>query len=165
MFQVGLNPYGLSHTVGLQGLGTPRANPDGIGLHGFIRVSREIDAKCIELDGRWLAPLDDDELARLGDQLSPVPRVCSYWLQHEPGETLEEAIRATRAIGGSIIRMHLTPVLEGARARLGPRWNDMLRHARTTLNREAPRAADAGLIVAIENHQDLCSDELLAFAE
>ncbi len=164
MFQVGLNPYGLAHTVGLQGLGTPRANPDGIGLHGFIRVAREIDAKCIELDGRWLAPLDDDELARLGDQLAPVPRVCSYWLQHEPGETLEEAIRATRAIGGSIIRMHLTPVLEGARARLGPRWNDMLRHARTTLNREARRAADAGLIVAIENHQDLGSDELLAFA-
>jgi sugar phosphate isomerase/epimerase len=41
----------------------------------------------------------------------------------------------------------------------------MLRHARTTLNREARQAADAGLIIAIENHQDLGSDELLAFAE
>ena len=76
-------------------------------------------------------------LRGLADQLPQVPRLCSYWLQHEPGETLEEAIRATRAIGGSIIRIHLTPVLEGARARLGPRWDDMLRHARTTLNREA----------------------------
>ena len=116
MFQVGLNPYGLSHTVGLQGLGTPRANPAGIGLEGFLCLARDIGARCIELDGRWLAPLGDDALARLGDELPPVPRLCSYWLQHEPGETLEEAIRATRAIGGSIIRIHLTPVLEGARA-------------------------------------------------
>ena len=106
------------------------ANPAGIGLQGFIRVAREIGARCIELDGRWLAPLGDDELARLDEELPPVPRLCSYWLQHEPGETFGEAIRATRAIGGSIIRIHLTPVLEGARARQGPRWHDMLRHAR-----------------------------------
>jgi sugar phosphate isomerase/epimerase len=165
MFQVGLNPYGLAYTVGLQGLGTPRANHAGIGLQGFIRVAREIGARCIELDGRWLAPLGDDELARLGDELSPVPRLCSYWLKHEPGETLEEAIRVARAIGASIIRIHLTPVLEGARAREGSRWHDMLRHARTTLNREARKAADADLIIAIENHQDLGSEELLALAE
>jgi sugar phosphate isomerase/epimerase len=165
MFQVGLNPYGLAHTFGLQGLGTPRANPKGSGLHGFIRLAREIGARCIEFDGRWLAPLHDDELARLGDGLPPGPRLCSYWLQHEPDETFAEAIRATRAIGGSIIRIHLTPVLEGARARQGPRWDDMLRHARATLNREAPKAADAGLTIAVENHQDLGSGELIAFAE
>ncbi len=29
---VGLNPYGLTYTVGLQGIGTPRANPAGTGL-------------------------------------------------------------------------------------------------------------------------------------
>lgn len=165
MFQVGLNPYGLAHTFGLQGLGTSRANPNGSGLHGFIGLAGAIGARCIEFDGRWLAPLSDDELARLGDELPPGARLASYWLQHEPDETLAEAIRATRAIGGSIIRIHLTPVLEGARARQGPRWDDMLRHARATLNREARRAADAGLIIAIENHQDLGSGELVAFAE
>ena len=165
MFQVGLNPYGLAHTFGLQGLGTPRANPNGSGLQGFIHLAREIGARCIEFDGRWLASLRDDELARLGDGLPSGPRLCSYWLQHEQGETLAEAIRATRAIGASIIRIHLTPVLEGARARQGPRWDDMLRHARATLNREASKAADAGLTIAIENHQDLGSAELVAFAE
>ena len=41
----------------------------------------------------------------------------------------------------------------------------MLRHARATLNLEARKAADAGLTIAIENHQDLGSEELLAFAE
>ena len=165
MFQVGLNPYGLTHTVGLQGLGTPRANPDGIGLSGFIRVARDMSAKCIELDGRWLAPLGNTELEALGGELADVPLISSYWLQQQAGETLDEAIRATKAIGASTIRLHLTPVLEGARARQGPRWDDMLRHARATLGRVARTAADAGLMIAIENHQDLGSDELLAFAE
>ena len=165
MFQIGLNPYGFTHTVGLQAFGTPRANPEGTGLRGFIRIAADVGAKCLEFDGRWLAPLNDVELAELCEELPPVPRLCSYWLQHVPGETLEEAIRATRAIGGTVIRLHLTPVLEGARARQGQKWEQMLRHARLTLNREARKAADAGLTVAIENHQDLGSEELLAFAE
>ena len=36
MFDVGLNPYGLTYTLGLQGHGGPRANPKGGGLEGFI---------------------------------------------------------------------------------------------------------------------------------
>jgi sugar phosphate isomerase/epimerase len=163
--QIGLNPYGFAHAVGLQAFGTPRANPEGIGLSGFVGIARGIGAQCLEFDGRWLAPLSDDQLVRFGAELPAVTRICSYWLRHEPGETLDEAIRATRAIGGSLIRMHLTPVLEGARAQQGARWNAMLRHARATLNEEAGRAADAGLSIAIENHQDLGSDELLGFAE
>jgi len=165
MFQIGLNPYGFSHAVGLQAFGTLRANPDGSGLRGFIRIASDIGAQCFEFDGRWLAPLSNDEIARLANELPDVPRLCSYWLQHVPGETLDEAIRATRAIGGSTIRMHLTPVLEGARAKHGPKWHQMRAHARETLNREARKAADAGLQIAIENHQDFGSDELMAFAE
>ena len=165
MFQIGLNPYGFSHAVGLQAFGTPRANSDGTGIGGFIRIANDVGARCFEFDGRWLAPLTDDQLAALGAELPDVPRLCSYWLQHVPGETLDEAIRATRAIGGTTIRMHLTPVLEGARARHGAKWHQMIRHARETLNREARKAGDVGLEIAIENHQDFGSDELIAFAE
>lgn len=165
MFQIGLNPYGFSHTVGLQAFGTPQANPNGTGLRGFIRIALDIGAKCFEFDGRWLEPLSDDELNALADELPSVPRLCSYWLQHTPGETLDEAIRATSAIGASTIRMHLSPVLEGARAKQGPKWQQMVNHARATLDREARKAADAGLAIAIENHQDFGSEELLALAE
>jgi len=165
MFQIGLNPYGFAHAVGLQAFGTPRANPDGSGLRGFIRIANDIGAQCFEFDGRWLASMTDQDLARLAGELPDVPRLCSYWLQHVSGETLDEAIRATRAIGASAIRMHLTPVLEGARAKHGAQWYQMVKHARETLNREARKAADAGLQVAIENHQDFGSDELMALAE
>jgi 3-oxoisoapionate decarboxylase len=165
MFQIGLNPYGFTHTVGLQAFSTPRANPDGTGIRGFIDIARGVGARCYEFDGRWLTPMSNDELARLADELPDLPRLCSYWLQQVPGETLDEPIRATRGIGAGTIRMHLTPVLEGARAKQGDRWQQMIAHARKTLNREARKAADAGLQVAIENHQDFGSDELMAFAE
>jgi sugar phosphate isomerase/epimerase len=163
--EIGLNPYGLAYTVGLQGAGTARANPSPIGMQGFIAFAQEAGVRCIELDHRWLTGLSDRDLAQTRDRLGSVTRVASFWLAHEPGETLDHAIRCTRAIGASIIRFHLTPVLEGGRAALGPRWLDMVAHARTTLFREAPKVADAGLILAIENHQDFGSEELLELCE
>jgi sugar phosphate isomerase/epimerase len=166
MFRVGLNPYGLTYTLGLQGAGTPRANPDGRGLDGFVAIAREYRAGVIELDGRWLSPMTDAALSRLGEELaaSGMSSICSFWLAQQPGETLAEAIRCTSALGAPLIRLHLTPVLEGARAAWGPRWDEMIAHARKTLTHEAPRAADAGLTIAIENHQDLGSEELIAIA-
>jgi 3-oxoisoapionate decarboxylase len=165
MFRVGLNPYGLAYTLGLQGIGTPRANPEPIGLEGFIAVVRETGARCIELDWRWLTPMSAGDLGRLRDKLTGMTPICSFWLAQQPGETLENGVRCATAIGAPIIRLHLTPVVEGARAAWGPRWEDLVAHGRATLKREAPRAADAGLVLAIENHQDLGSEELVAIVE
>ena len=160
-----LNPYGLAYTVGLHGAGTPRANPHPIGLKGFIDLVRESGLRAIELDHRWLTPLTDPELAGLRQQLHGLQPVCSFWLAHQSGETLEQAVRCCSGIGARILRFHLTPVLEGGRARWGERWHERLAHARETLTRESSRVADAGLTLAIENHQDLGSEELVALSE
>ena len=40
--RTGLNPYGLTYHLGLQGMGTPRANPQPAGLEGFIALATEI---------------------------------------------------------------------------------------------------------------------------
>jgi 3-oxoisoapionate decarboxylase len=165
MFRIGLNPYGLAYTVGLQGAGTSRANPRAIGLSGFVDLARQIGAQCIELDWRWLTPLGEADLGRLRDDLAGMTPVCSFWLSQERDETLTQAIRCTAALGSTLIRLHLTPVLEGGRAAWGSRLREMVEHARATLRREAPRAADTGLTLAIEDHQDLGSEELLAIAE
>lgn len=165
MFRIGLNPYGLSYAVGLQGLGTPRVNPSPIGLEGFIAVARGAGVQCIELDHRWLTPMTPGSLARLADAIAGMTPVCSFWLSQKPGETLADAVRCATAIGAPIVRLHLTPVLEGARSKCGPRWSEMIAHARAVLRVESRRAADAGLVIALENHQDLGSEELVALAE
>jgi sugar phosphate isomerase/epimerase len=167
MLRVGLNPYGLSYTVGLQGAARPINRPEPIGMAGFIALAREMGATCIELDARWLMPMADGELTRLGEELaaSGMTPICSDWLTQEPGETLAGPIRCASAIGASLLRIHLTPVLEGARARWGARWGEMVAHARATLKTEARRADDAGLVLAVENHQDLTSEELITIAD
>jgi 3-oxoisoapionate decarboxylase len=160
-----LNPYGLAYTVGLQAAGTPRANPNPVGLGGFIDIVREAGLHAIELDHRWLTPLSDPELAGLRRELQGLQPVCSFWLAHERCETLEQAVRCCTGIGARVLRFHLTPVLEGGRACWGRRWSEMLAHALDTLTRESSRVADAGLTLAIENHQDLGSEELVEITE
>ena len=167
MLRVGMNPYGLAYSIGLQGRGTPRANAAPMTMAEFIAMAGRLGAACVELDGRWLADLDDEDLATTRETIaaSGMATLCSDWLLHEPGETLDHALRYSAALGAGLLRLHLTPVLEGARARQGGRWQTLLDHARGVLNDAARQAADRGLVLAIENHQDLTSEELLAFAE
>jgi sugar phosphate isomerase/epimerase len=164
---IGLNPYGLTYTVGLQGAGTPRANPAPIGMRGFIDIAREIGARCIELHGPWLADSDAADLARLGDELATLGMtpIVSHGLSQQTGETLEQPIRCARGLHAPIVRVALSPVLEGARARWRARWLELIRHAGRVLRAAAPMAEDAGVTIAIENHQDLGSEELVAMAE
>ena len=163
MLRVGLNPYGVAYSVGLHAAGTPRANPSPIGLAGFIALARELGSPSIELDWRWLLPLPRTDLERLRDELRDFsPVIFSYWLRQEPGETLEAPLACAKALGARTLRLHLTPVLEGARASCGTQWSEMLAHARRTLLTASPSVRDAGLGLAIENHQDLGSEELLA---
>jgi sugar phosphate isomerase/epimerase len=167
LFRTGLNPYGLTYTLGLQGIGTPRANPAPLGLDGFLLIAREIGARTLELDLRWLVELSDAQLQRIASEArdADMTLVLSTWLMHTPGETMDDARRIARAMGGPLIRMHLAPVLEGARAAHSHRWDAMVNHAREILVREAATGRDEGLRFGIENHQDFGSGELLAFAE
>jgi sugar phosphate isomerase/epimerase len=164
--QVGLNPYGLAYAVGLQGAGTPRANPAPLGLDGFLDLARELKATCVEIHAPWLdaSPVVRARARDACAAFGALP-VVSTGLTHQPGETLETAIAHARAVGASLIRLGLTPVLEGSRAAWGLRWPALVAHARETLAREAPRAADAGVDIAIEDHQDFGSEELVEMAE
>ena len=38
----GLNPYGVSYHLGLHARGTPRANPNPVGLRGFIASYQDL---------------------------------------------------------------------------------------------------------------------------
>jgi sugar phosphate isomerase/epimerase len=146
---VGLNPYGLAYTLGLQG-------DPGSGLDGFLEIADEIGARVVELHAPWLDGLDLAALAeRLGDR---VP-VVSCGLDGGDDAALDAAV----ALGARIVRMPLSRVLQGDRHAAD--WPVLVAGVRERLARLAPRAAAAGLSLAIENHQDFTSAELLAFCE
>ena len=167
IFRLGLNPYGLTYTLGLQSVGTARANRTPAGFDGFFALASRVGAQTLEVDWRWFTATADDDLARVADRAEAAGMTVIYstWLRHESGETLDEARRVARGLRAALIRMHLAPVLEGARAALGGRWPALVAHARTVLVREAARCGEAGLRIGIENHQDFGSEELLDLAD
>ncbi|MFY8032643.1 MAG: sugar phosphate isomerase/epimerase, partial [Devosia sp.] len=152
----GLNPYGLTYYLGLQGSGTPRANPKGAGLEGFIALTEELGGKAIELWEGWLKPMSDAELAALKTRLDGLgwKRVLSSGLHHGDVDFL---IRKTKALDAKYIRFALTPILCGDRAAAGQKWYELVASVREKLELYAPMAAEAGVVLLIENHQDFTS--------
>ena len=157
----GLNPYGLTYHLGLQGIGTPRANPNGTGLAGFIALAQELNGRALELWEGWLKDMSDADLAALRAQLDGLgmARVVSSGLQQGDMALL---VRAAVALNARYIRFALTPILCGDRNAAGPRWGELVASVHDKLGRYAPMAAANGLVILIENHQDFTSRELVA---
>ena len=163
--RVGLNPYGLTYTVGLQGHGTPRANPEGTGLEGFLALATEVGARVVEIFSPWLTALGPDGRqalrARL-DEAGMVPVASASLFAEQIDELLQNAVD----LGAQTMRLGLSPVLCGDRNAFGAtRWAQQIAEIRAGLARLAPAAAEHGITVAIENHQDFGSAELMAFCE
>src|SRR5690242_2767565 len=164
MLDVGLNPYGLTYVLGLQGQGTPRANPKGRGLEGFIEIATELGARTLEIFEPWLAAMNEAELRALRERLGGLGMtpVVSSGLASGP---VERAIHEATVLGAKVVRLGLTPVLCGDRNAWGAKWPELVAGVRTALREHGPKAAAAGVWLAIENHQDFRSEELVAFCE
>jgi sugar phosphate isomerase/epimerase len=163
-FALGLNPYGLTYHLGLQGAGGPRANPTGTGLDGFIAIATELGAKTLEIFDPWLRALSDGQVGALRDRLGAlgITPVVSSGLMMGP---FESALRSARLLDAKVIRFGLTTVLCGDRAAIGDMWTALVADVRAALEEHGPRAFDEGRTLAIENHQDFGSDELVDFCE
>ncbi len=98
-FTFGLNPYGLTYHLGLQGAGGPRANPHGAGLRGLhrdrVRARRPRDRDLRSLAARARATR---ALARLRERLAELEMVpiVSSGLMMGP---FESALRSAHALG------------------------------------------------------------------
>jgi 3-oxoisoapionate decarboxylase len=143
---VGLNPYGLTYTLGLQGT-------EGSGLDGFLEIAGEIGARVVELHQPWLDGLD---LARLARRLEGRIPIISCG-RDASGD--DAALDCAVALGARVVRIALTPVLQGDRHATD--WPRAVDGVRARLARIAPRAAAAGVSIAIENHQDFTSADLM----
>jgi sugar phosphate isomerase/epimerase len=162
--KTGLNPYGLTYHLGIQAVGTPRANPRPAGLEGYIALATEIGAKSLELWEGWTGKMSDTELVALGARLRGLGMepIGSSGLQ---SADFANSIRIAHHVGAKLMRFALTPVLCGDRSAAGSRWTELVDNTWTRLRQLAPMAAGHGLTIAIENHQDFTSRELVRFCE
>ena len=96
-FALGLNPYGVTYHLGLQGAGGPRANPDGAGLEGFIAIAAELGVEVLEIYEPWLRALSDDELGALRDRLAGPRHDARRQLRPDDGSVRERVALGPRA--------------------------------------------------------------------
>jgi sugar phosphate isomerase/epimerase len=75
------------------------------------------------------------------------------------------SVEVARKIGAKTIRMHLTGILCGDLAEPGCKWEETLANVKRMLKEAAPQAGEFGLSLAIEDHQDFTSAELVELCE
>lgn len=160
MFRVGLNPYGIAYSVGLFGAGTARANPKPLGLNGFLDLVAKLGLAGVEIPVALLKDVSGAEIERVRARIHADGKYAI--LMHGiPWADLDGSLDVARRFGFPIVRLHLTAVLCGARGELGDEWPRVIGEARAQLKIFAVKAADAGIAVTIEDHQDLTSAELV----
>jgi sugar phosphate isomerase/epimerase len=165
MLPIGLNPYGIAYSVGLQGVNTPRANPNPLGLWGYLDLAEAVGAtRTIELPTAWLAKLDDAGLERLIERLAGL-NATPVLSQGTPVGGVETSLALAAHLGAPVVRTALTPVLCGDRAAPSCGWPEMVAVVRDALRQAGAQAQDAGVFLAIENHQDFTSAELRELCE
>ena len=164
MQRVGLNPYGLVYTLGLLGRGTPRANPEPLSVEGYVDLAARLGAGGVELDGSMLLALDQGGLERIREQLLAEKMwVVVASALHRPAHL--DVLALAPRLGARVMRLALTTVLAGDRAALGARWPELVQETRMRLRVAAARARELGVELALENHQDFTSGELLGLCE
>jgi sugar phosphate isomerase/epimerase len=158
MGRVILNPYGIAYALGLQAQGPAAPNPRPLTFEQFLALSEEIDAAGVEI---FTPMVDGMDLGKLAERLRGKTVVMSQPLWTGIGRSVEVA----RKIGAKTIRMHLTGILCGDRAEPTCRWNETVANVKRMLKEAAPLAAEYGLSLAIEDHQDFTSAELVELCE
>ena len=161
-FTLGLNPYGLAYHLGLQGAGSPRANPKGAGLNGFIAIAIELGARTLEIFDPWLRVL--------ATTIAGAPRP-STGARHDARRSsglmmgpFESALRSARFLDAKVIRYGLTTVLCGDRNALGDKW-ETGRRCKGGARRSRPARGRRRPHVGDREPPGFGSGELVAFCE
>lgn len=142
----------------LEGLPPPR---DAEGLMAMAAACGLAGVEC---------PLPRNALDAELDRLGAAARKHGLYLVVAGGQVRNvdgpALLRAAHRLGAPTVRMTLSDVLEGDRGRLGPGgWEAVCEVAATRLRQWRPLAEDLGVNMALENHQDAGSDDLVRLCE
>lgn len=158
---IGLSALSFSYRCGLVGRGTPRAVPSPLGVDAVVALAARAGLQSVELPLSLLPDLAAPRLAALRERLAVCGLTPVADLDVADAAGLEAAIPAAAALGARVLRVLASPVLEGARVAFAPDWGAYLDGVIATLRAAAPLAERHGVTIALENHQDLTSDDLL----
>ncbi|MFC4811276.1 sugar phosphate isomerase/epimerase family protein [Paenibacillus sp. GCM10023250] len=157
--RIGLSMYGTTYAMGLH----PRAGRPAMTAEGVIAWAVRAGLEGVELPDSLLAQSDLAAIARLTEEQGLYVTVASGG--YDPAK-LAEACRIARAAGAPIVRTVVGGArIGGDRRPLAGRWGAFMADVREGLAAATEAAERAGVTLALENHQDLASEELLWLCE
>ena len=135
---------------------------------GLVQLASENGLASVEFASQSLAERSDDELAALREALGNMDLFLDTGGAHyaEDISPLREAIETAQRAGALAVRTTISRMLEGDRRSLGAEgMRDYLSALVQPFREVMPLAEEYGMPVGIENHQDVCSWELLELCE
>jgi sugar phosphate isomerase/epimerase len=137
-----------------------------LGAQGLIDLALQHGLRGIEIPLTGTLPDQDDAtIDRLRDTLAD----AGLTLVVDSGIVDVEALRAllpkAARAGALLVRATISGILEGARGGVPGGWDAHLAEIRSRIVALRPDLERHGLTLALENHQDATSDDLLALCE
>ncbi|MFV9505391.1 MAG: sugar phosphate isomerase/epimerase family protein [Oscillochloridaceae bacterium umkhey_bin13] len=159
--RIGLSALSFSYRCGLVGQGTPRAVASPLSADALITLAVRAGLTSLALPAALLPALGTPQLPTLRDRLLSCGLKLVVDAEIIGQVDLAGTMRTAAALGASTVRVLASPVLEGLRATFTNDWEAHLATVSAILRDLAPLATEYGVVLAVENHQDLTADDLL----
>ncbi len=157
--RIGLSPYGTVFSMGIH----PAARQPRITARQLLARAQALGLEGVEMPVSLLADEDIDAITQYTQERGMFLTLASGG--YEP-RALAKAIELAARIGAATVRTVVGGAkLGGDRRPLTGRWQPFLQEVLTGLREAATYADRAGVNLALENHQDLASEELLWLQE
>jgi 3-oxoisoapionate decarboxylase len=162
---IGLSALGFSFSCGLIGQGTPRAHRTPLGVMAILDRAVEAGLQSVAFPFDLLPDLSRSALTPLRERLAQAALLPVLDSGIADARALAAQIPAAAYLGARVIRVLVSPVLEGDRAAFTADWPGHLCAIAAILREVRPLAEAHSVTLAVENHQDVTSADLLTIVD
>lgn len=159
--RVGLAAYSAAYSMGFM-----EPHERAWGADGLIDAAVRLGLSGVELPANLVSrELDAGALSDFADKARDAGLSVVADTGGTDPERLSENLRAAGPLGATLLRTTLSSILEGERGRMEGGWRAHLEACIENLKQVRPLAEDLGVTLAVENHQDVTSYELIELCE
>lgn len=165
--KIGLSTSAFGYTMGSTGKNTDRKNSQPWTIEEFVNFAYGRSLGGIEAPlKRFIPDLNPEHLKKLRSLL--IEREMFFLMDVETALDADQIIAMiplAKEFGSNLIRIKSSNILSGDRQKFGQPWANHIQHCISVLRDLVPRLRDQELKIAIENHQDLDSNDLIRIIE
>jgi sugar phosphate isomerase/epimerase len=170
-----LTAYSLPHVMGYLPTKAGEAHPSPLSTIGLMDTARELGLAGVEIPLTRRVPSFDGKLVEVGSADTDIRAalaerglklVADYGnILDQDAQHLKDYLKLAAQTGAKVVRATLSHLLCGDRRKLEGGWEARMEALAARLREVLPTAEDLGVCLAVENHQDATTDDLLRLGE